>query len=856
LSVRGLWPRRAVVALGLLAAAVGCIESVSVRDAGVSACGAGLTRCDLACVNPQTSVAHCGACGRACVGAQSCTDGVCTCPSAQHLFAGACIPDRAPRPVAPLSLGDVTQRRPTLRWTLPQGFDGAVVELCRDRACEAVIETRTVTGTSAQPTLDLPARTVVFWRLRARAGTTTDTVYSPTWLFHVPARSASGAVDTSFNAHLDVNADGFDDVAVGAANIASAFVYLGDSGATPLSGAPVGLSGPAGSAFGDLVTSAGDVNGDGYGDLLVGAALDSPGGRYQAGSASVFLGSAAGITTTAAVVLAGVDSGDRFGVGMSAGDLNGDGYSDVVVGSYLADPGGRVDAGTVSVFHGSPAGIPSTAAIVLAGGAADDYLGAGTGAGDVDGDGYADLVVGALHASPSRRGWAGTASVFHGSASGIAPTAARVLEGVTENGLSASVAVAGDLNGDGYADLVVGAPNGASAGGVRTGTASVFHGSAEGIPATAARLLQGAAGGDYFGHLVAGAGDVNGDGYGDLVVGSLVASPSGRHQAGTASVFHGSAAGIAATAAVVLEGTSALDRFASGLAAGDLNGDGYSDVVVGAHLASPGGRANAGTASVFLGADSGLAESAATVLEGAARNGGFGTSVARREAHSIGIERRSHAPGAGRGPSGGRRRGARAGRASGGAATTGDAVTTTSALASARDGNGGSTGGATVATTAARCHGGAGARVRRYVAAPASATPASANGHQGRARRGGGVGGATRGIAASRGARTVSARTGVARAGGGERAPGGPKASAQRICVRSSAKGSRAAPSSCTEAKRRDGSRAIARSTTASKSSSSAGSRSRGRENGPLLIFHASARSEPPSKGRCPVLPS
>jgi hypothetical protein len=97
----------------------------------------------------------------------------------------------APRPIAPISLGDVTQRRPTLRWQLPSGFDGAVVELCRDRACTMVIETRTVSGSSTQPTADLPARSVVFWRLRGRRGATTDAAYSPTWLFHVPATSAS-----------------------------------------------------------------------------------------------------------------------------------------------------------------------------------------------------------------------------------------------------------------------------------------------------------------------------------------------------------------------------------------------------------------------------------------------------------------------------------------------------------------------------------------------------------------------------------------------------------------------------------------------------------------------------------------
>lgn len=123
--------------------------------------------------------------------------------------------DTAPRPVAPLSLGDVTQRRPTLRWVLAAGYDGAVVELCRDRACTMPLKTLTVSGSSARPTSDLPPRSVVFWRLRGRMGTTTDAYYGPTWLFHVPAMSAPGGIDTSSNAHLDVNGDGLDDVVVG-----------------------------------------------------------------------------------------------------------------------------------------------------------------------------------------------------------------------------------------------------------------------------------------------------------------------------------------------------------------------------------------------------------------------------------------------------------------------------------------------------------------------------------------------------------------------------------------------------------------------------------------------------------------
>lgn len=192
------------------------VDTAPAIDTPPVACDAGTIRCGATCVDTTTDVSHCGACNRACETTWSCVMGTCACAAGQHLVGTVCVADDAPRPLAPVSLGDVTQRRPTLRWALPTGIDGAVVELCRDRACTSVIETLRVTGTSVRPTADLPARSTVFWRMRGRAGSVERTGASPTWIFHVPARSASTTVDTSFNPHFDINGDGFDDVIVGA----------------------------------------------------------------------------------------------------------------------------------------------------------------------------------------------------------------------------------------------------------------------------------------------------------------------------------------------------------------------------------------------------------------------------------------------------------------------------------------------------------------------------------------------------------------------------------------------------------------------------------------------------------------
>jgi hypothetical protein len=124
------------------------------------------------------------------------------------------------------------------------------------------------------------------------------------------------------------------------------------------------------------------------------------------------------------------------------------------------------------------------------------------------------------------------------------------------------------------------------------GTASVYLGSATGLAATPARVLAGGAAGDYFGGAVAGAGDVNGDGVADVVVGAPYADPGGRSSAGTASVYHGSATGLAATPARVYEGGARDDQFGWSVAsADDAHGDGDADIAIGAPATTPGGLA-------------------------------------------------------------------------------------------------------------------------------------------------------------------------------------------------------------------------------------------------------------------------
>ncbi len=323
---------------------------------------------------------------------------------------------------------------------------------------------------------------------------------------------------------------------------------------------------------GRSVSTAGDVNGDGFADLIVGADTADAGGTDR-GTAYVVFGKAGGFGTslplgtldgTDGFKLTGVADADFAGISVStAGDVNGDGFDDLIVGATGADEGGT-NRGAAYVVLGKASGFAPSLSLGaldgsngfrLAGAADNDRAGYSvSAAGDVNGDGFGDLIVGAIFASEGG-GFRGAAYVVFGKAGGFAPSLALAsLDGTNGFKLAAaadgdfagvSVSAAGDINGDGFGDLLVGAHR-ADEGGYDRGAAYVVFGKASGFGAslplssldgTNGFKLAGVSDYDYTGRSVSNAGDINGDGFDDLIVGALRAIDSGLNRGAAYVVF-------------------------------------------------------------------------------------------------------------------------------------------------------------------------------------------------------------------------------------------------------------------------------------------------------------------------------
>jgi hypothetical protein len=355
------------------------------------------------------------------------------------------------------------------------------------------------------------------------------------------------------------------------------------------------------SRYGMDVETAGDVNNDGYDDVIVGA-QSFPGTTGQ-GKAFVYHGSSTGLSTTAAWSVEGIQATSGLGRSAStAGDVNGDGFDDVIVSEHLYDGGLGDEEGRALVYLGSGTGLETSVHRVLRDPQAGAHFGYGVStAGDVNNDGYDDVIVAARRYTGGEN-VEGKAYVYHGSSSGLIGTPAWTFEPNHAGAALRAVGTAGDINGDGFDDVVCGAHlyDGVD---MNEGRVWVFLGSAGGLSTSPTVLSIGGLE-SQFGYDVETAGDVNNDGYDEIVI-AAVSYTNGERAEGAAFLFLGSDTGVSTTPDWTFETgqTQAVVTLAG--TAGDVNNDGFDDVIVGAERYRK-TRLHEGGAWLFLGSDAGL----------------------------------------------------------------------------------------------------------------------------------------------------------------------------------------------------------------------------------------------------------
>ncbi len=398
----------------------------------------------------------------------------------------------------------------------------------------------------------------------------------------------------------------------------------------------------AGSSIYKFVSTANprcDFDGDGAADLPVGVPGENRSGTVDAGMLQVFDGDGSGFDPAADArfwqgingVRGMLERLDEFGAAVTCGDFDGDGYSDLAIGSPGERRNLRKQAGQVNVLYGGPNGLSGIGDQmwtqdsngIKSAAQKGDRFGQSLAAGDFDGDGIDDLAIGSPGERLNGNAGAGAVHVLYGDGNGLTAVKSDFLHQNVNNVLDESEAgdgfgsalAAGDFDGDGNDDLAVGIPNEDVAGESNAGMVQVFPGSRTGLTKADAVWHRDRAGiegdadaGAEFGFSLA-TGHLNADGFDDLVVGV----PGDASAAGSVSVLYGGSDGFGDNDALLNQGAGGIpgpaeagDRFGHSIAVGDFNGDGVDDAAIGAPHESRSGTQRAGDATVLYGTGIGL----------------------------------------------------------------------------------------------------------------------------------------------------------------------------------------------------------------------------------------------------------
>jgi len=397
--------------------------------------------------------------------------------------------------------------------------------------------------------------------------------------------------------------------------------------------AAMGVASPARAAGGDF-------NGDGRADLAIGAPFEGVGTVANAGIVHIIYGlNAAGLnasgnqqwTQNSGGIADACEEGDQFGSALAVGDFDDDGFDDVVIGVPEESVNGQPGAGAIHVMYGSAIGIRSTRSKQFTQATAgvedepnqDDNFGGTLAVGDFDGDGYDDVAVSATFEDVSFVPDSGAVHIFYGSSTGLTATgnqfwsqdSAGILDECESGDRFGFSLAAGDFDGDGRDDLAIGSHLEDVGAAVNAGSVHVLYGSPSGITSTDQLWTQNTAGiadtseiADLFGESLT-AGDYNGDGYDDLIIGVPFESLGAASNCGAVHALYGSSLRLRSTGsqfwhqntAGIADAIADNELFGSELATGDFNNDNRDDLAIGVPLQEVNAIVGAGAVHIILG---------------------------------------------------------------------------------------------------------------------------------------------------------------------------------------------------------------------------------------------------------------